>query len=268
MRSTSETGLRTGSHLAVDPRTVPVHRRQQPVRVLVAVSDVMTGEFVAEKLKARGQYFRSKFLIGKGCHVPREVGTFEPHVTLLSDELEEGPQEGFKILQELKRSKANTAIVMLLKRSNPESVVSAFRYGARGIVYRSHSFKSLAKCLQTVHEGQIWVGNEDLEHIVDWLSRVNSVTITGADGSLLLTSREQDVVRLVAEGMKNREIADSLSLTDHSVRNYLYRIFDKLGVSSRAELILYAFSKRGVELKPEPIVRRHEVVAHRSETAN
>jgi DNA-binding CsgD family transcriptional regulator len=60
----------------------------------------------------------------------------------------------------------------------------------------------------------------------------------------LLTHREEEVVRLVADGMKNGEIARSLNVAEHSIRNYLYRIFDKLGVSSRVELILYTFNNR------------------------
>jgi DNA-binding NarL/FixJ family response regulator len=60
----------------------------------------------------------------------------------------------------------------------------------------------------------------------------------------LLTRREEEVVHLVADGLKNREIAEKLQIKEHSIRNYIYRIFDKLGVSSRVELILSAFSHR------------------------
>ena len=59
-----------------------------------------------------------------------------------------------------------------------------------------------------------------------------------------MTRREEDVVCLVADGMKNREIAERLKVSEHSIRNYLYRIFDKLGVSSRVEVIPYAFNQR------------------------
>ena len=68
--------------------------------------------------------------------------------------------------------------------------------------------------------------------------------IIGAHGLRLLTKREEDVVRLVAEGMRNLEIAQQLNVNEHTVRNYLFRIFEKLGVSSRVELVLYAFSKQ------------------------
>jgi DNA-binding CsgD family transcriptional regulator len=63
-----------------------------------------------------------------------------------------------------------------------------------------------------------------------------------AKGAILLSRREQEVVRCVAEGLSNREIAQRLGLTEHTVKNYLFRIFDKLGVSKRVEVVLYAYS--------------------------
>ncbi len=133
---------------------------------------------------------------------------------------------------------------MLLQNSKPERVVNAFRDGARGIFYRSHSLKSLSKCIQTVHKGQIWASNEDLEHLIKALSHLRPLHLSNSHGLPLLTRREEDVVRLVADGLKNREIAERLKVKEHSIRNYIYRIFEKLGVSTRVELILYVFSHR------------------------
>jgi DNA-binding CsgD family transcriptional regulator len=76
------------------------------------------------------------------------------------------------------------------------------------------------------------------------LSQRKALQFNNVEGMPLLTRREEEVVRLVADGMKNGEIAMSLGVAEHSIRNYLYRIFDKLGVSSRVELILYAFDQR------------------------
>jgi DNA-binding NarL/FixJ family response regulator len=104
--------------------------------------------------------------------------------------------------------------------------------------------KAFSKCIRTVHQGQIWAGNEDLEHLIQALTHTNSLQFKSAHGTPLLTRREEEVVHLVADGMKNREIAQRLKVKEHSIRNYLYRIFEKLGVSSRVELILYAFSNR------------------------
>jgi DNA-binding NarL/FixJ family response regulator len=73
-------------------------------------------------------------------------------------------------------------------------------------------------------------------------SQLAPLRVVNADGIRLLTKREEDVVRLLAEGMQNREIARELNLSEHTIKNYLFHIFDKLGVSSRVELVLYAVS--------------------------
>jgi DNA-binding NarL/FixJ family response regulator len=82
-----------------------------------------------------------------------------------------------------------------------------------------------------------------LEFILEALTRLKSAQLTKTSGMVLLSRREEDVVGLVAEGMKNREIAQALHVTEHTISNYLYAIFNKLGVSSRVELILYATSE-------------------------
>ena len=133
---------------------------------------------------------------------------------------------------------------MLLQDSKPEGVVTAFRGGARGIFYRTHSLKALSKCIRVVHKGQIWASNEDLEHLISALTQTKQLQISNPEGMPLLTRREEEVVHLVADGLKNREIAQQLKVKEHSIRNYIYRIFEKLGVSSRVELILYVFSHR------------------------
>jgi len=92
--------------------------------------------------------------------------------------------------------------------------------------------------------GQIWASNEDLENVMTALIHAKSLQFNDADGMPLSTRREEDVVRLLADGLKNREIAQRLEVKEHSIRTYLYRIFQKLGVSTRVELILYAFSQR------------------------
>ncbi|MBZ5644840.1 MAG: LuxR C-terminal-related transcriptional regulator [Acidobacteriia bacterium] len=91
---------------------------------------------------------------------------------------------------------------------------------------------------------QICASNEDLEHLINALTHIEPLHFNNAEGTPLLMRREEDVVRLVADGMKNREIAEKLKVSEHSIRNYLHRIFDKLGVCSRVELILYAFNRR------------------------
>ena len=168
--------------------------------------------------------------------------THKPHVALVSPDLEDGSQTGFKVLQTLRAAHPETAGIMMLHSVVRDSVIASFRAGARGIFCRADSFKALSKCIRTVHEGKIWASTQELDYILDALTRLKPVQISANGGMALLTPSEQHVVSLVGEGMKNREIAQHLGLAEHTVSNYLYRIFDKLGVSSRLELLLYAMS--------------------------
>ncbi len=171
-----------------------------------------------------------------------ELQNYRPDVTLISARLEDGPLTGFKLLHQLCSSESRTPAVMLLDTTERELVVDAFRSGARGVFCRGYSFKALPKCIRRVHEGQVWVSNVELEFLLDLVVNMNPLKTSPSVGMTLLTAREKDVVRLAAEGMRNQEIATKLHVTEHTVRNYMFRIFDKLGISSRVELVLYAFS--------------------------
>jgi DNA-binding NarL/FixJ family response regulator len=91
-----------------------------------------------------------------------------------------------------------------------------------------------------VAAGQIWANAKQLNYVMDALSEVPSLRVLNSRGSRLLTPREEQVVALVAEGLGNRQIASELSLSPHTIKKYLFRIFEKLGVSTRVELVLYA----------------------------
>jgi DNA-binding NarL/FixJ family response regulator len=214
------------------------------VRVLIVTPDNMTSEMLKNAFThGRSGGFTVETLTGSSQKVMGELGAHKAQVALISEELQDGPQAGFKVLQKLWASHRMPS-VMLLRCCDPEFVVNAFREGARGVFYRTHSLKALSKCIRTVHQGQIWASNEDLEHILNALSHLKPLQFNNPEGMPLLTRREEDVVRLVADGLTNREIAKSLKVKEHSIRNYLSRIFDKLGVSTRVELVLYAFSQR------------------------
>jgi two-component system nitrate/nitrite response regulator NarL len=95
-----------------------------------------------------------------------------------------------------------------------------------------------------VHQGQIWIRAEELHFLVDALVESAQPRILNAKGIELLTKKEQGVVRLVSEGLTNRDIGRQLNLSENTVRNYVFRIFDKLGTSNRVELALYAVHKK------------------------
>lgn len=135
--------------------------------------------------------------------------------------------------------------IILLDRTDPELVVNAFRAGARGVYARSESdIGMLCKCIRRVAEGQVWADSTQLQYLLEAFSNSQPEGNAVKDrGLLLLTAREEEVVRLVAEGMGNREIAQHLNLSEHTVKNYMFRIFEKLGFSNRVELVLYAIAR-------------------------
>jgi len=90
-----------------------------------------------------------------------------------------------------------------------------------------------------------------LQFVLEALAKPTLANFT-RNGESLLSAREMDVVRCVAEGMSNREIAQRLTLTEHTIKNYLFRIFDKLGVSSRVEVVLYALGNSTPQLQVAP----------------
>lgn len=133
------------------------------------------------------------------------------------------------------------AKVLLVESYDRELVINAFRSGARGIFCISDAqFRLLCRCIQRTAEGQIWANTEQMRFLLDLISDVPSLRVLNTRGHQLLTPREEQVVALVAEGLSNRAIAEELSLSEHTIKKYLFRIFDKLGVSSRVELVLYA----------------------------
>jgi len=102
----------------------------------------------------------------------------------------------------------------------------------------------LTRCVHRVHEGQLWINGAQLEFLLQTLAQAPATRIVDTRGTNLLSKREQDVVRWLAEGNTNREIALKLKISANTVKNYLFHIFNKLGVSSRVEVVIYAASQR------------------------
>jgi DNA-binding NarL/FixJ family response regulator len=216
-----------------------------PIRVAVADATRMNSQLIVGALKRCHSNFDVLALTSNSSVAFRELQNNRPDVAVISAQLEDGPLTGFKILHQLRASELKAHTVMLLDSTERDLVVDAFRGGARGVFCRGYSFNTLPKCIRRVHEGQVWVSNIELEFLLELVITLRPLKLHHTSGMALLTLRERDVVRLVAEGMRNQEIAVKLNLSEHTVRNYLLRIFDKLGISSRVELVLYAFS--GVE---------------------
>lgn len=176
------------------------------------------------------------------------VQTHNADVLLLSSMLEEQPGRGFEMLRAVHSAVPKTRGVMLLDSSSDEAVLSAFRAGARGVVSRTEPVDTLNDCIRRVHAGQIWANHNHLTIAIEALAATRDVRAMNAQGMSLLSKRELQIVRSLAEGLTNREIAERLKLSQHTVKNYLFRVFDKLGVSSRVELL---FMTMAAGVQPE-----------------
>ena len=160
-----------------------------------------------------------------------------------------GPVQGVQDMTLVRRLHVTyplVPLILLLDTYDRDLVVSAFRSGVKGIFCFSDSpFQLLCKCIQSVYQGQIWANSEQLHYLLQVITQVPSLRTVNANGINLLTPREEQVVALVADGLSNRAVADELSLSEHTVKKYMFRIFDKLGVFSRVELVLYAVTHGG-----------------------
>jgi DNA-binding NarL/FixJ family response regulator len=216
------------------------HRQRRRISVVVADGSRMGCELLACALKFRTHQFRVVDAVTTLAALLSAVGRHSPEVAVIAIDLEEGNKAGLLALRELHAKFPETGCVMLMDGRSQNLVIDALRAGARGLVFREEPVEQLAECIRSIHSGQLWAGSSELEHIVKALNTAVAVRAVAFDGTNLLSDRQKQLVALVSEGLTNREISQRMSLSEHTVKNYLFRIFDKLGLSSRAELIIYA----------------------------
>lgn len=161
-----------------------------------------------------------------------------PQVAIISANLEDGLLAGIQILPEVRKINPDTRILVLIESSDRELVIEAFRFGADGVFCRNNPFDQLCKSVDVVSQGQIWANSTELRHVLHEFARAPKPLKMDSLVEHRMTAREAEVARLAVEGLSNREIAQQLRIAEHTVKNYLFKIFDKLGVSNRVELVL------------------------------
>ncbi|MGD0221075.1 MAG: response regulator transcription factor [Terriglobia bacterium] len=221
-----------------------------PISIVVAQRTAMAGQLLCHALNGQRRHF-----IVVGCvHAPNEllmqVAEHHPDVAVISSTLQGDPKGALKVVRELRVSAPTTRSIVLLDCSNSEQVIDAFSAGAKGVVCQTDPFELLSKCIRSVHAGQIWANSRELQWIVKALGDREPVRVVSAKGIPLLTGREEQIVNMVIEGLPNRVIAVKLGVSAHTVKNHLFRVYEKLGVSNRVELVLYAQSSGQSKASP------------------
>ena len=204
------------------------------IRVVVADSTHIHTQLLAEALQRDSSL---RVVAARSNDLIETSTVHNCDIAVVSAHLDEDPVRGFEVLRKLRAALPRVRAIVLLDSSKREIILEAFQAGAKGVLSRHESLETLCQCVRQVHAGQIWANSQQMSFAVEALAATPAVRAVDANGLNLLSKRELEVVRSLAEGLTNREIAERLGLSQHTIKNYLFRVFDKLGVSSRMELL-------------------------------
>jgi two-component system nitrate/nitrite response regulator NarL len=209
-----------------------------PARLLITDKTALGCQLLSKSFENRSDLVHSIARATSSEEVVWAANASHPDVALISAALSDGPLAGFKTLPILQSVYPRCSNVVLLDDHDHDLVVDAFRAHARGVFFRAEPIEHLIKCVSAVHQGQIWARAEDLRAVLDAFSEC-APFYSPNNADLNLTKREFEISTLVAAAQTNRQISRRLNLSEHTVKNYLFRIFEKVGVGSRIELAVY-----------------------------
>jgi DNA-binding NarL/FixJ family response regulator len=240
LHETTRGNHRWPSRIGDDP-TVDVGRRETTrpqISVLISDSTKMHCDLLRKAFYSVRNRFQVVAFASSTVEVLAALQLNRPQVAVISSDLQDGPLSGVRMLPEIRSRYPETKILVVTASPNKEVVIDAFRFGAVGVFSRNDPFDLLCKAIEAVSQGQIWAASEELHYVLRAFAKSPKPPKLDPAVESRVTVREAAVVRLAIEGLSNREIAQKLALTEHTVKNYLFRVFDKLGVSNRVELVL------------------------------
>jgi two-component system nitrate/nitrite response regulator NarL len=186
-----------------------------------------------------------------GREVIEKVQELDPDVLLL--DLRMPNLDGLSALQAVQQTNKRTRVIVLTASEDKNEFVQAMKLGCSGIVLKQTAPDLIVKSIRKVYGGEIWLDSHTTAAVMRQFSTgLESSGAGGAKGRERspLSTREREIVALVAQGYKNKEMAEKMFISEQTVKNHLHNIFDKLGVSDRLELALYAIHK-GLHLPGE-----------------
>jgi two-component system, NarL family, nitrate/nitrite response regulator NarL len=217
-------------------------KSKQAIRILVADDHAIFRDGLRKLLEGADDVQ----IVGEasnGVECTKMLGKLKPDILLLDLRMPE--KDGLGVLEEVNFDTLPTRVIVLTAAEDDRDVVRAMRLGARGVVLKQSASDLLVKSIRKVHEGEIWLDNRMTAEVIDAFKK--SSEAGQRREKPLLSDREKEIVQLVAQGFRNREIGEKLFISEQTVKNHLHNIFDKLGVSDRLELALYAIHHRLID---------------------
>lgn len=217
-------------------------KTKQAIRILVADDHAIFRDGLRKLLEVTDEVE----IIGEasnGVECTKMLQKLKPDILLLDLRMPE--KDGLGVLEEVNFDTLPTRVIVLTAAEDDRDVVRAMRLGARGVVLKQSASDLLLKSIHKVHDGEIWLDNRMTAEVIDAFKK--SSESGQRREKPLLSDREKEIVQLVAQGFRNREIGEKLFISEQTVKNHLHNIFDKLGVSDRLELALYAIHHRLID---------------------
>jgi len=233
-------------------------RKRATVRIVLADDHPIVRDGL-KKLLQLEEDFEVVGEAGDGREVLERVQELDPDVLLL--DLRMPNLDGLAALQALQQTNKRTRVIILTASEDKNEFVQAMKLGCSGIVLKQTAPDLIVKSIRKVNAGEIWLDSHTTAAVMRTFS--TGFEAAGGQGSgggkergrSPLSTREREIVALVAQGYKNKEMAEKMFISEQTVKNHLHNIFDKLGVSDRLELALYAIHK-GLHLPAEtPSIR-------------
>ena len=224
-------------------------RKAEPIRLVIADDHPIFRDGLRRLLEAEPDHK----VIGEasdGAEAVKLARQLKPDILLLDLAMPRHP--GLEALRELSTPADSkpVRVVLLTAAIEKGQIVEALQLGARGVVLKDSATQVLLKAIQTVIAGEYWVHREPVSNLVQYLRTLMQSTHDEARQKKFgLTPRELEIVSAVVAGYSNKEIAEYFKISEDTVKHHLSNIFDKLGVSTRLELALFAVNQ-GLPLKP------------------
>ena len=235
-----------------------------PIRVVL----VEPQRLIREALRALLQSTPAITVVGEATGAPdlfKLIDLHQPDVVLIA--FDGASEREFTMLEELPRVAARAPTLMLVSELHAGFQATAIERGVMGVVPKSHSAELLVKAVQKISSGELWLDRSQTADVVNRLTRRRADDDPEVTKIASLTARERQIVALVTEGLDNKEIAERLFISESTARNHLTSILDKLQLSNRFQLAVYAF-RRGLVFCPQtPASRRWSGTAQMEHSA-